>query len=63
MWEQMPIVVIDDKSPENNVLQSQLNFIGEKSVVYTSGSWQKDIEDSLEILTFVIDINKIACRH
>ena len=60
MWKPMPLIILDDKTPENNYLQPLLEFIGEKAKVLTSGSWLKDVADESDILAIVLDIDKVV---
>jgi len=56
----MPVVILDDKTPDNNRLKPLLEFIGEQTKVLTSGSWQHDVDDGSEILAIIIDRDQIA---
>ncbi|PCJ50664.1 MAG: sigma-54-dependent Fis family transcriptional regulator [Gammaproteobacteria bacterium] len=60
MWKPMPLIIIDDKSTENNSLHPLLNFIGEDSLVLTSGSWHHDVKKYDELLGFILDSSLIA---
>ncbi len=60
MWNSMPVVILDDKTPDNNRLSSLLAFIGEHSKVLTSGSWQQDLKDDSEILAIIVETEQVA---
>ncbi len=60
MWESMPVVIIDDKTTSNNTLQLQLEFLGEKPEVYTSGSWHHDVNEASELLAVIVDTSNVA---
>ncbi|MFT5451473.1 MAG: sigma-54 specific flagellar transcriptional regulator A [Enterobacterales bacterium] len=60
MWKPMPLIILDDKSTTSNKLQPLLSFIGEESLVLTTGSWHHDVPGDDELLGFVIDLNLIA---
>jgi sigma-54 specific flagellar transcriptional regulator A len=60
MWKAMPLIILDDKSTASNALQPLLSFIGEESLVLTSGSWHHDVPAEEELLGFIIDLNLIA---
>ncbi len=60
MWKPMPVVILDDKSPDNNKLKPLLEFMGEKVKVLTSGSWQTDIGSGSECFCMIIDTEQVA---
>jgi len=60
MWKPMPVVILDDKLPDDNKLKSLLVFIGEQVKVFTSGSWQSDIGESSDCFCIIIDMDNVA---
>lgn len=54
------IVILDDKQAEFHPVEISLSFINESCKRLTSGSWKKDIADSEQILTIMVDANAVA---
>ena len=60
MWEQKQLIILDDKTTNNNLLVPLLTFIGESAKVTTSGSWHRDVEDASQVLAFIIELKNVA---
>lgn len=60
MWKPLKVIILNDKNTETNALKLILTFLGEKTDIYTTGSWRRDVPDASEVLCFVIDVDCIA---
>ena len=58
--QQRPIILLDDKTSDNNSLAEKLQFIGEHVLCLTSGNWFKDAPELDSIMCVVIEIERLG---